>query len=343
MTEKTEMDRAGLAESGTAQEGKPAPGPGALLAEYREQAGLTVEQVASRLKMTNRQVLQIEADNFESMSNTAIARGFVRAYARLLNVDPEPLVAMFPAENPQAHLPVQTRRAPAEAISVSRTTFRKRNGGVWKLVGWILIVLLVVGAVAVWRSGVLSSGLSMLKRPAAESKDTPAKQEPKKEPVKAESAPASGVVSTELSLPKTVVSEEAKPAEPAKQDTPVPGAAPESHDSPPAPAAGAQAAQPQPADARSDPGSPVVSAGKGTLVLRASARSWVQILPANAGGTDTVLYERTLMPGQSESIVIREPVAVTIGYARGIEANFRGKPLELKTAEGSTVARLNLK
>lgn len=67
-------------------------GCGAVLREAREAAGLTIEQVASRLHMTVRSVVNLEADEWSSLGAPVFVRGQLRSYARLLGVDVEPYI-----------------------------------------------------------------------------------------------------------------------------------------------------------------------------------------------------------------------------------------------------------
>lgn len=65
---------------------------GQLLNEARVAQGVTVEDAAVRLRLMNRQIEAMEADDFESLGQPVFARGFVRNYARLLGLAPEPLL-----------------------------------------------------------------------------------------------------------------------------------------------------------------------------------------------------------------------------------------------------------
>ena len=65
---------------------------GAELARAREERGLTVSDVAQQLKFAARQLEALEQDNFEQLPGGTFVRGMVRSYARLLKLDPEPLL-----------------------------------------------------------------------------------------------------------------------------------------------------------------------------------------------------------------------------------------------------------
>lgn len=65
-------------------------GCGAALRQAREAAGLSIEQVATQLRMTVRAVANLEADDWSSLGAPVFVRGQLRSYARLLGVDLEP-------------------------------------------------------------------------------------------------------------------------------------------------------------------------------------------------------------------------------------------------------------
>ena len=76
--------------------------PGRVLAAQREAMGWSVEQVADQLKLAVRQVVALEAGDYASLPSPAVTRGFVRAYAKLVKVDPAPLVAQIAMETEPA-------------------------------------------------------------------------------------------------------------------------------------------------------------------------------------------------------------------------------------------------
>ncbi len=67
-------------------------GVGQALAGARQAQGLALADVAQQLKFMTRQIEALEAERFEALPGPTIARGMVRSYARLLKLDPEPLL-----------------------------------------------------------------------------------------------------------------------------------------------------------------------------------------------------------------------------------------------------------
>ena len=71
---------------------------GTMLREARERLGLRVEDVAVQIKFAPRQIEALEADDYKHLPEPAFLRGFVRSYAKILNLDSKPLLAALPQE-----------------------------------------------------------------------------------------------------------------------------------------------------------------------------------------------------------------------------------------------------
>ncbi|MEO0316318.1 MAG: hypothetical protein RI928_2774 [Pseudomonadota bacterium] len=93
-----------------AQTEAPAALPGELLAARRNELRLTLEEVSQRLKLAPRQITALEANDFGSLPGMASVRGFIRSYARLLELDPALLLAMMSNEANPAADPIVLRR-----------------------------------------------------------------------------------------------------------------------------------------------------------------------------------------------------------------------------------------
>jgi cytoskeleton protein RodZ len=70
-------------------------GPGRALAQAREAAGITQREVSDALNLPITTIDAIECDDREHLPADVFSRGYIRAYARLLELDPGPLVAAF--------------------------------------------------------------------------------------------------------------------------------------------------------------------------------------------------------------------------------------------------------
>ena len=67
--------------------------PGEILKKAREARGESLSNVAQVLKLSAQQLRALESGKLDALPGLTFARGFLRNYARYLNVDPEPLLA----------------------------------------------------------------------------------------------------------------------------------------------------------------------------------------------------------------------------------------------------------
>jgi cytoskeletal protein RodZ len=68
---------------------------GGTLAKAREEAGLTVPQVAGRTRIRETVIHAIERDDFSMCGGNFYARGHIRSIGRSIGIDPEPLVQEY--------------------------------------------------------------------------------------------------------------------------------------------------------------------------------------------------------------------------------------------------------
>jgi cytoskeleton protein RodZ len=174
-----------------------ATGVGQELAAAREARGLALADVAQQLKFAPRQLEALEQENFGALPGATFARGMVRSYARLLKLDPEPLVQRV-AE--RFEVPDTDRLAERYHQPVPFSDSARRSNFVY--LGLSLGVLALVGAVAwQWHQ----------ERSAAAKKPAPA-------PVaKAQPRPA----------PRVEAKVQSPPAQPAVQEKPAVAVAPD--------------------------------------------------------------------------------------------------------------------
>jgi len=187
-----------------AEAGPASASPGVALAAARKAQGLTVEDVAGQLKLSPRQIEALEAERFGDLPGAVFVRGFLRNYARLLHLDPGPLLASAdPMLEPGVPL---VARATSGVIPQ-----RGRKGAPWWIYGVaVLAVVLAAAAYETWWS-----------RPA-EVRAIPA------EKVAAEPPPAPAVPAP---VPETPAAQAVESAPAAVEPPPsaTPGARPEEH------------------------------------------------------------------------------------------------------------------
>ncbi|MFN4070525.1 MAG: RodZ domain-containing protein [Thermus caldifontis] len=82
---------------------------GERLRRAREEKGLSLKEAAERLALKTKVLEALEACRFEDLPEPALARGYLRRYALLLGLDPEPLLALYP-QVPSPTLPSPSSR-----------------------------------------------------------------------------------------------------------------------------------------------------------------------------------------------------------------------------------------
>lgn len=70
-----------------------APGFGRSLRRTREQLGLSVDDIATELRLSSFQIRALEEDDWQRLPGMTYARGYLRSYARLLGLDADQLLA----------------------------------------------------------------------------------------------------------------------------------------------------------------------------------------------------------------------------------------------------------
>lgn len=73
------------------------PSPGEVLRLGREDAGLSLETVATELNVAVSKVKSLECDDFQLLHSDTFVRGYLRSYAKLLKIDGEGLISCYEA------------------------------------------------------------------------------------------------------------------------------------------------------------------------------------------------------------------------------------------------------
>ena len=89
-------------------------GPGAMLARARVERRLGIPEIAERLKYGPRQIEALEADDYGRLAGTTFVRGMIRSYAKLVRMDPAPVLNALERRNIPAQVTVdlRTKRIP---------------------------------------------------------------------------------------------------------------------------------------------------------------------------------------------------------------------------------------
>jgi cytoskeleton protein RodZ len=321
--------------------------PGKVLATQREAMGWTVEQVADQLKLAVRQVIALEAGDYASLPSPAVTRGFVRAYAKLMKLDPAPLVAQIAIESPA---PVETNTTPVRRptpASFSQAKFPSHGKRSSLPLGWIAVAVVVLAAAgAAWKFGVLpgSHGESTAPAPAVSNGASPEAARgsstevlqnpsvplisvpgPASAPTEAQASAAAPAAGPVVNMPATTATGAPPATMPAAPANPVTSQAPAAAPAAASPAGGATGAT-----------SP---AGANALVLTVREDAWIEVRPAKGG---TPMIKRLVKAGSTETVNVAQPVRVIVGNPGGVSASLRGAPVALPLVPGKTYSLVNL-
>ncbi len=296
--------------------------PGALLGEVltekREQKNLSIEDVASQLRLSIKQVKALENNKFDSLPEPMITRGFIRNYARLLGIDAEPLL--------QAH---RTLSASEALISLSipsaNILISSRRKGSW--LPYIIGCVLLLAGLGLW-DYLYQHSTHVLHQSSL----APAQLEDQEK------------MSTESKTGKATTDKMPEPALPAaerlEESESTPGANSE-HISPAETSIPAKSVPPADQKLPLDTPAPSVnSLPTNTLEvqLNFSEQSWVSIVD----GDNKEIYTKLSQGGASEKVVGKPPLKLNIGNANGTKIIYKNQPVDLTKYTKDNVAHITL-
>lgn len=296
----------------------PAVSLGKTLREAREHLGLSISDVAHQTKLAPRQIEALEADDFQLLPEMPFVRGFVRSYAKILQLDAQPLLAFLPQTNaPQMPLVSDSVEVPfPNAYSPQRQNL------VW--LGAALLLAVLVVAFAVWHF------TTPLEKPETAQVETPVSLPDEMQIIPASPVAETGVIAPPAVQPVLVVAQSSVPA--AKPLAPVPRDA--------LLAAGGRLealpqAQPAKPAAQSD-----AAPKTATLRLAFDEESWTEIRDKD----DKILSSQVNPPGSELHLNGQAPLSLVIGRAASARLYYRGKQVDLTPyiSASSEVARLTL-
>lgn len=325
--------------------------PGERLQRARKERNLEVNEMAERLNLSPGVVRSLEADDYRMLPNATFVKGYLRSYARALDISGDDLVRAYEAIT-GCNQPVKVEPIAAPMISDTRRNQR---------MVLLLLVILVLAGVGYWLIGSKESSVASDESPAAEA-DTQNQQgeaeasspsvnppvlvtrplesdadimkaaESMEEPVEetqATSAPQAESPSVEPIAAPDVA------APPAETESPV-----ETSGSVPAPtvqpepvAVPAPSSTPAPVDA-----APVVNAGSGLLNLRFQGECWVEV----RNGSGRMVFSALKRAGEEINLPVEPPVHVKLGNGDVVNVTYNHQPVSFATRPDRKVVRLSL-
>ncbi|HKM16263.1 MAG TPA: RodZ family helix-turn-helix domain-containing protein [Marinospirillum sp.] len=120
--------------------------PGELLRAAREAKGLSQEEVAKKLNFLPLYVPALEDEKFEPLHSITFIKGYLRAYARFLEIDADEVLRCFVVHHPE--LVKQETPQSVEALKSEKNT----SSMIFKLFSLLVVIALVAVIIIWWQS-----------------------------------------------------------------------------------------------------------------------------------------------------------------------------------------------
>lgn len=289
---------------------------GKRLQEARETRGLSIAEIAVSLKLGEKQVKALEADNWQALPGTTFIRGFVRNYARLLNLEAAPLMRMLDekldASKPSLDLPESTHvKMPEPAGQTQARDYLLPAVGLVLVMLAALIYILLPDDISALR-GRISSLLELT-------------------PAHIETTEAKPAVEAVLPPGKTLNEVLAPQDPPSAAELPPPSSANDRME----PSVAAETLTPRPEALSPAPTQPSSAA---PLRFSFTQDCWVEVRDRKGN----ILYSQNAGAGQEQEIAGQAPFSIAIGNIRGVKLMYRDQIVDLAPHARGEVARLTL-
>ncbi|NWD80022.1 helix-turn-helix domain-containing protein [Pseudomonas reactans] len=308
--------------------------PGDTLRQARESNGWSLAEVALKLNLTTTSLGNLEAGAFDKLPGHTFARGYIRAYAKLLGIDQAILVQefdQFTGTDSQGSNVHGLGRI-EEPVRVSHTILRIVS---------LLLLIAVIGGGFVWWQDQTSQRTKDLTSNAMEHVEVESADgttqihpldEPEDQAVAESQAAPEAPATTEQPAPETAPAATAAAPAPATPAAPAHApAAPVQAPATPAPAAPAAAAI-------SPPTTPALIAGDGRVQITFVADCWTQVTDGNG----KVLFSGLKRKGDTLDQGGKPPLTLRLGFARGAQVAYNGQPVDVAPFTSGETARLKL-
>ncbi|HUX24124.1 MAG TPA: helix-turn-helix domain-containing protein [Burkholderiales bacterium] len=297
--------------------------PGKALAAARTELKLSVGDVSQQIKYGVKQIAAIESDDYAKLPGTTFVRGMIRSYAKLVQIDPEPLLVDLGRRDIPAAATVDLRTSRQEP-------FIEGGGKSNRIYVSLSIAALVAVAVVVyeWQINPLDTGQVVTITPKGASETAPAP------PAAPAPAPASAPSTPQAGAPSTAQASTPSAPEPASTpSSPAPASATDSAGATAVEVAQHPAQTAAPAAAASESVIP-----KKRIELTFAQLSWVEVKQADG----KILLSQLNQPGTSKVIEGVPPFEIVIGNAANVRLTYNDAPVDLRPYVKVDVARLKL-
>jgi len=317
-------------------------GCGNVLKAAREAQGLSIHEVCSQLRLGIKQIQAIEQDDFEKLPQPSIVRGFIRNYARLLNIDVNPILEAYQRIVPnKAPLPLSVRsNASRSVIDKPVPVFRPQR------LLTFLIFLILAGIAAYFyinhikpqalKDAALALDVDEIGETTGQEIAIPA---PEAVPAPATTTPVAPVTEN-VDASTTTAADNAVPAATVTGNDATSNAA-NTLSANNAIANNTIVSTPTPATTQAAESTTLQATEpqKASLVFKVNEDSWVRIEDMQG----KKVFSEVMPAGSERQVTTEKPVNITVGHASGTQLTIDNQPYDLTQATRGRVARIQLK
>ncbi|BET97388.1 cytoskeleton protein RodZ [Xenorhabdus taiwanensis] len=324
---------------------------GQILRQAREKHELSQQTVADRLCLKLSTVRDIEEDNIPSNISPTFLRGYIRAYAKLVQVPESEILSTLDKQIPSKAI----KTAPMQSFSAGKKR-KKRDGWLMKITWAVIIVLLGMTFLWWWQNyKVQQTELSsMVTQSTAQNSQATDSENDRLTPSAGENNVAPLKENQSVATAQSGVSQEKTSSAEANR-TEINSNVPVSSSVPVSTATNQSATNATPenttAAANAEVNSAVVSpsstdvnsintASNDELVIDFSGECWLAVEDAKG----KVLFSGIKKKGDSLKLSGNLPYSVNIGVPSKVKVQFQGKPVDLSSfVKKGITAKLTLK
>ncbi|CDT98213.1 cytoskeleton protein RodZ [Vibrio coralliirubri] len=301
----------------------PALEAGTLLKNKRESLGLTQKQISDRLKLRVTLIQQIEENQFESDQVATFMRGYIRSYAKYVNLDEKVVLSAL-------HHAGDAQHQEQEMLSFSRKTKTEKHNSRIMILTWSIFAV-IAGISSLWwwqnqQQDTLSQSLA----------NTESSEELAVEESLAPEFTSLEVIEAEQNEAGASV------VEGAEGLAAISDAEDSSDAVTPADETSAQQTTETTtevtANAETTEASTVPEAVANELVMQFTADCWIQVKDATGKTLSTGIKKA----GQSLNLSGTAPYKVILGAPEGVSMTFASEPVDLSGYTSGKVARITL-
>lgn len=323
----------------------PGQNPGELLRLAREKRDWSQAEVARKLNLTVSSLNHVETGAFDKLPGHTFARGYIRAYAKLMELDQAALVEAFDRYT-------GTHAKGSDVHSLGRIEEPSRlSHNILRGVSLLLLLAVVGGGFVWWQDQGSMRGKDLssvaLEHVEVESADGTTQIHPLDEPEDQAVSAAQQPESAPLPLAQSADEQQAASTGQAPAaDTPAAGSAPVTGTATPQPAPVPATATPvvsaptaaTPATSADAAGPAAAPAGSGKVAIEFVADCWTQV----SDGNGKVLFSGIKRKGDNLELTGKAPFALRLGFARGAKVSYNGQSVDVAPFTSGETARLKL-